>query len=637
MTELRFENLKIPGSRIGAASNFPAMRRYLTDDISWDTDEKDELFVAYGSLDCMLPHTLLDDYDMQIESLLFKTVILENSFLKAVFIPELGARLWSLYDKEAKRDLIYENSELRLGNLAIRNAWFAGGIEWNFGRRGHDASTCKPVFTATTKDDDGNPVVRFYEYSRERNSTWQMDFSLPHDSRFLFSRMRIVNPNKHVVPMYHWSNIAVAEEAGERIIVPAETTFANTYVSETVHAMQKVPMPFNDDMDCTYPVNYWSVKDHFFNIPDEKRKFQLAAFKDGYALAYCSTARLKGRKLFVWGQCPGGQHWQKRLAPAGNYIEIQGGLTKTQLEHIPMPPLTAWEWLEAFGAAQMNPEEVCADWKTAVSAAEKSIPPQEYFDAEFAKNKFVTQAAELVSAGAGWGALENKRRENRELPALSEHLDFGEPCGEQASWIELLECGTISEKMPVSFMVQDEWFELLKNAKPSRGVNYHLALNWYYRKDYERAEGLVGKENAWGLQLKANILRASGRMKEGAGIFVQALQLNAKLTVEAFKTMREAGEYQLILDNASYAAMTPMAEFLLADALAHTGRLEEAEELLARLQVPDIREGEISMSELYTYIQLEKARLNGREPNPEDIEIPFQYDFRMTQKRPEYF
>ena len=33
------------------------------------------------------------------------TQILENNYLKAVFIPSHGGKLWSLYDKKEKREL----------------------------------------------------------------------------------------------------------------------------------------------------------------------------------------------------------------------------------------------------------------------------------------------------------------------------------------------------------------------------------------------------------------------------------------------------------------------------------------------------------------------------------------------------
>jgi len=634
MTKLYFAELSLKGPRLGAPNPFPALRRSLESKISWRTDETDGLFMEYGILDTQMPYTMLDSYAGAAEYQTFQTVVLENEFLKAEFIPALGGRLWSLYDKEARRDLVYRNSELRIGNLAIRNAWFAGGIEWNFGRRGHDALTCLPLFTAVTKDDDGNPVLRMYEYSRDRNATRQMDFSLPSGSKYLFTRVRIVNPNRYVIPMYWWSNIAVAETPGERIIVPASSTFSNTYVSETEHSMCKVPLPFNEGIDCTYPVNYWSVKDHFFNIPENERKFELAVFEDGYGLSYCSTARLKGRKLFVWGQCPGGQHWQQRLAPAGNYLEIQGGLASSQLEHLPMPPLTAWEWLEAYGAVRMDYKDVAGEWNHAVDAAKKAIPPQAFFDAEFAKNKFVKKPADLISNGSGWGSLENRRRLKDGLGPLSGHLDFGVPGEEQAPWQALLEKNSMSDAEPVSFMVQDEWFERLKKAEPSKAVCYHLAVNWYFREDYERALKLVDGSDAWSLHLKGNILRASGKLKESIPVFAEALRLNRALTVEVFKVMLESGEYRTLLDSFADAEPVPMARFLKASALAHLGELDEAQGILEDMEAPpDIREGEISLSDLYIYIQCERARRNGTVLKPEEVDVPFRFDFRMKQAR----
>ena len=97
--------------------------------------------------------------------------------------------------------------------------------------------------------------------------------------------------------------------------------------------------------------------------------------------------------------------------------------------------------------------------------------------------------------------------------------------------------------------------------------------------------------------------------------------------------MREAGAWQKIIDNKTYARMTPMAQFLWAGALAHLGYLDEAEDILAGLEIPDLREGEISLSELYAYIQCEKARRNGVSLISDDVEIPFHYDFRMTPKQ----
>ena len=49
----------------------------------------------------------------------FRAAILENEFLRAVFLPELGGRLWSLFDKKAGRELLYVNDAVRYCNCLL--------------------------------------------------------------------------------------------------------------------------------------------------------------------------------------------------------------------------------------------------------------------------------------------------------------------------------------------------------------------------------------------------------------------------------------------------------------------------------------------------------------------------------------
>jgi hypothetical protein len=68
---------------------------------------------------------------------------------------------------------------------------------------------------------------------------------------------------------------------------------------------------------------------------------------------------LKGRKLFLWGTGTGGRNWQEWLSEPGHpYIEIQAGLARTQLEHLPMPAQTEWAWLEGYGLMEGDPAKI---------------------------------------------------------------------------------------------------------------------------------------------------------------------------------------------------------------------------------------------------------------------------------------
>ena len=645
MSELRFEKFSVKGHRLGKASWFPAIRELIKSEISAKLDEDDNLFIGYGMMPDSLPYTLLDNYDTPEEELSFNAAVLENKYLKAVFLPELGGRLWSLFDKVAQRDLVLENSRLILCNLAIRNAWFAGGVEFNCGRRGHDEQTCSPRFAAVVETPD-YPVLRIYEYQRDRGTPFQYDCFLPDDSKFLFIRGRIWNPNSYVVPMYWWSNIAVEEIKGSRVVVPAQTVFANWY-SGGSHALAKLTMPDGEGFDASYPEKFDYVKDHFYNIPEDHRRYECLFFPDGYGLCHVSTRRLRGRKLFVWGQSQGGTHWNRKLLGPGyeRYLELQGGLGRSQQECLPMPPETAWEWLEGYGALTMKVEDVFGSWDSAVDNTTRAINefiPEKVLDEMLAatRQSIALKQGKTVIHGSGWGALEELRSGSK----LAPQLDFGKVTDEQEIWVELLEKNSVTCENIYSYIVADEWFELLKKAQESWQKHYLLALNYYRRQDLERAEkevSLAGDmtQNRYLLHLLANIRRLQQRNDEAADLIKTAAMLNlsdVSFIKEVLKMLLNLQKHEImaeIIGNLpENAAALPLIKMMNAFALAYTGKPDEAEKILLEdvSEIPDIREGENSTSQLYIYIQQQKAILQGKTLSASEVNVPFHLDLRMS-------
>lgn len=150
--------------------------------------------------------------------------------------------------------------------------------------------------------------------------------------------MRVTNTTREVVPMYWWSNIAVPEDEGARVITWANGSYvANNNVSE-------VPIPIQDGVDVSYPENIQTAMDNFYNIPEGKRKFECMIRRDGYGFVQTSTSRLQGRKLFVWGQGNGRQALEKlpdrgRLQTADMWSFRRGLHTaSTNLSRCPPPP-----------------------------------------------------------------------------------------------------------------------------------------------------------------------------------------------------------------------------------------------------------------------------------------------------------
>ncbi len=623
--------------------------------------EEDGLFIGYGHVPSPFPYRMQDKYTRELYDSEVSTVVLENKYLKATFLPEWGGKLMSLYDKEKERELLYVNPVIRPCNLAIRNAWTSGGVEWNCGIFGHNVHTCDTLFTTTTQLSDSTPVLRMYEFERIRQTVKQMDFFLPKDSRFLFARMRIINPLYHMIPMYWWSNIAVPETPGCRVIVNADSA----YVRE--NNISLVPIPFHDGFDGTRPDDIPNAIDHFYKIPERARKFEAQLGADGYGLVQTSTSLLKGRKLFAWGQGPGGDRWQEYLSVDGSeerYTEIQAGIGYTQYECVPMPPKTTWEWLEAYGAMSADPEKVHGDdWQAAkedVASRLCEMLGEEELERLLCDTREMAKkpaTGELLFKGSGWCALENMRRRKNGEAEIAPHLDFGNVGEEQADFLSLMENGTMGshdpKDVPKAWILQDEYLRMLEGAaerKDSDNWFTHLQLGatlcakYRLQDAYEHFEKSFELcESPWALYGMSQISKQCGQDRAAAESAMKAalmLPSDESLVKAAMAHLTAAGMYDEVIE--LEGKITPevrsvgRVRLYVIIANIKLGNIEYAERVLwenGGLVVADIREGENTITNIYLDIAEEKAKREGREFDRAEAEVPAIFDYRVSQRR----
>jgi len=256
MSTLKFEKFKIKGATLGDASCLPDIknddyiRAALT--ILPEVTEKEKTYIGKGMIPTLLPHQVQNQYDRAREELEFDGAVLENEYLKATFVTSLGGRLWSLYDKKEEKELLYANDVFQPGNLALRNAWFSGGVEWNIGIKGHNMWTCSPLFAEELKDTDGTPMLRMYEFERIRGVAYSITAKL--DKDVLLIHPEIENTSDEEVYMYWWSNIAVDETSHTRVISPCTKSFRCAY-EEGAYYLGNADIPINDGIDVTYTTN----------------------------------------------------------------------------------------------------------------------------------------------------------------------------------------------------------------------------------------------------------------------------------------------------------------------------------------------------------------------------------------------
>jgi tetratricopeptide (TPR) repeat protein len=671
MSTLRIETLNLPAADLGPENPLPPLKgeRDIHAQIAPIPGVSDEMLrnMTYGRLPNILPYTMQDGYTRDLHPRDFRVAVLENDYLRATFMLELGGRLWSLAHKPSGRELLEANPVFQPANLALRNAWFSGGVEWNIGTTGHTPFTCAPLFAARLTTPDSAPVLRLYEWERIRQVTYQIDAYLPDGSPVLFVRVRIVNPHDHDVPMYWWSNIAVPETPATRVLVPADSAYSFGYGKS---GLRRVVIPNVDDgPDVTYPTNINRACDFFFHIPDEEHPWITALDGEGRGLIQTSTARLRGRKLFLWGMGAGGRRWQTFLSQKGRaYIEIQAGLARTQLEHLPMPGSAEWTWLEAYGLMEADPTVVHrADWTAArESVAERleSLISREALNAELARSATFADLPpeEIIQRGSGWGALERRRCEAAgERPFCSAALTFDDASltEVQAPWLALLDEGALPalapNAEPLSYMVQAEWRAMLEVAVLAGRANWstwlHLGVMRYYAGERDTAReawecSLHAEQTPWALRNLALLAWEDADFDEAVELYAAALRMRPALlplAVECGQKLIAMERPQMWLDlleilpdNLRAAGRIRLLEGQAALAI---GDLDCVAQLFdGSLVIDDLREGERSLSHLW--FDYHARRISAAEGIPIDDALhervwrefpaPEALDFRMS-------
>ena len=619
--------------------------------------------IRYGQVSTIHPYLIQDGYDRDRTPAPMRVAVLENDQVRAEFALDLGGRLVRLLDKSTGRDLVYRNAVLQPANLALRDAWFSGGAEWNIGMRGHWPLTADPLYAAEITGADGEPILRLWEYERVRGLILQIDATL--EGAALHVRVRVRNPRDRETGMYWWTNIAVAQTAQSRVFAPATHAYMTGYDG----TLGRVDL---NAADPRFPAAAPAAADYFFDLAPglaeagagdapAARPWIAAIDADGSGLAHVSTAPLIGRKLFVWGDTTGGRRWCDWLGgETGAYFEIQAGLAATQYEHLRMPGGATWEWTETFLPLQLADPRLDGDWDESVAEVGGQVlrAADAVGSAGVARLEAAADVAPdaLLSVGSPWGALEH------ELAARSGSA-FAAPAGvrfvrdgeEGAYWVELLDAaaaraegadpapegagapGAVEpdpQDAPASYVTGDDWDHLLAEAPSTWLTHYHRAVAAHARDEHGTAishyeASLRHRRSPWALRGLGMALRQSdgGTAAQAQGInrLAEARDLApdlAPLTLELAEALLADGraEEARTLLTTLPAELRALGRFKVVEVRAALalGDAETAGRILEeQFDVPNLREGELSMSALW------------HEAFP-DRPVPSWYDFEMA-------
>ena len=169
----------------------------------------------------VLPYLFQDVFGCERTPTAVPTVVLEDENLRAAIMPQFGGKVWSLFDKRNKKQIIFNNPTHQPYTIAYLKAYTAGGIEWNWspGYVGHTVTTESNVWTARLETERG-PVVRVYEYDRFNHTTWQVDMMV-RDGVF-WAHPTITNSGPTDLPGYWWTCVGMRATPKTHVLSPAD-------------------------------------------------------------------------------------------------------------------------------------------------------------------------------------------------------------------------------------------------------------------------------------------------------------------------------------------------------------------------------------------------------------------------------
>jgi len=269
-----------------------------------------------------------------------RVAVLENRYVRVSVLPDMGGRVYGLFDKTAGKETIMVPPSIKFANVASRGAWIGGGIEFNFGRRGHTVLTVSPVSWALRREPDGAASIWVGSVVHPVGSRWALRIGLRPDRAAMDMDIHTMGPQVLPGLMYWWTNAGV------------EVTRQSRFFYFGLHAdanLGRHGWPVTDGLDFRWYRNRFLEADMF--LMDAQTDY-LGFYDYGRHHGLAQTADrflAPGQKYFTWGTHPQGRYWDAMFSDTGQtYCEIQRGRLPTQGLTEPLGAMACESWQETW-------------------------------------------------------------------------------------------------------------------------------------------------------------------------------------------------------------------------------------------------------------------------------------------------
>lgn len=294
----------------------------------------------YSPYTTTYPYPTQDNLSKTKTDVTYKTMILENEYLRVEVIPDLGGHVHAVYDKLTGKSIVYDNKVVKPSLIGLRGAWTSGGIEFNTGPQGHTVTCLSPVDAKFVDYGDGSKAVVVGNVEQVYHTQWAATIRLRPGKDYLEETIRIYNPTENQHIYYFWNCVAVENTDSLQLIYPM--TLGQDHPGKTFY-----PWPIKDGKDESWLKNYDQPSSIFAYRCDQDFYGAYDHALDRGLMAYANHYELEGKKSWTWGHGTWGARFEQCLTDDGSvYNEIQTGPLPTQADYGVLNPHQTVEWQE---------------------------------------------------------------------------------------------------------------------------------------------------------------------------------------------------------------------------------------------------------------------------------------------------
>lgn len=258
----------------------------------------------------------------------FEAMVLENEYVRATVVPELGARIFSIYDKLLNREVFEVTDVICPIPVAVRGVYMPVGSELNF-PCGHTVHAAEPIPCRFVEDEGGGSILMNVFNAVTRIHTL-VTVTLSAGER----RVRLSLTFKNTLPVrngfMYWDNASVPQTPDLTFQCKAPMCHFFTDYS---------PYPFIAGEDLRVCRNRHFASDLFAIGSPEKWFGFYEPNEDWGAVHISPDGSMRGKKHYTWGFDEYSLRWGKQCGCGKyGYVEFQAGILETQLEYLHLEP-----------------------------------------------------------------------------------------------------------------------------------------------------------------------------------------------------------------------------------------------------------------------------------------------------------